>query len=405
MDCVNVEQTFPCYVIQGRLTTYSEQPISDEILREVSAAVQAAIEAGGLEDPADGVLSVTWRDLTTDPIPGTEDDDTGNAGDDTTPTPAPANLPTTPVIRDVSGNDELEVWAISLIAVGGVLFCCTGYLCLRQPTHSPVLDEDDDDDDGPSESSDDFEDENRKEKTRLVAAPVPVSAPSPAAQNVQSRQAPSRQKDQPRRDPYMVASPPQPPPIHEAREERSQSSRKSRSSRSSSRSSDGSPIERQSVGTRSMDSKKELKSGNAGKPKAALAGPVKYQDSGHSLELNTFNADPSALTMNADSQPSPLNGSKRSGSDSGSKWDEKMFVENAEPPMESTSEEFSSEYSEEEMVEEYEIEYVEEDEGLEGVDEEESFSDEYEDEEEDGGVVQDEPGKTPILPWLAKDDQ
>eukprot|EP00934_Nitzschia_sp_Nitz4_P003102 Nitzschia sp. Nitz4//scaffold89_size161592//17567//20066//NITZ4_002362-RA/size161592-snap-gene-0.169-mRNA-1//-1//CDS//3329559568//3092//frame0 len=443
VECVNVEQVFPCHVIQGRVTAYSDHAIDDDTIDDVFAALQVAIENGSLESSDSRILGVTWRDLTVDPLPGTDDDnvqdddtpsdddstdDGGINDDDTTaktsaPTYSPVSNPTNPVIR---GEDEdgLELWAYVLIGVGSLLVCCTAYLCLRPPARPPVLD--DYDDGEPSDSSDDnFEDEiEPKERIPLVAPPVyepPPDRNAATARSATMSKSTPPQNRQPQ-DAYVVGSTATPTPIQEVDESsksssksKSQSSR-SRSSRSRSSRSSGSPIERQSTkGSQSSlirDDTEELKDNNRWTASAAPRGEKMPQDSGHTLELdNKSGQEPSVLSFQMESSGEVELEVEESNSDS--KWDENEFAKNAAPPMESTSEEFSSEYSEEEVVEEYEIEYVEEAEASDGEEESGSYSDEFSDEDgegdityyDDDNIVRDEPGKSPILPWLAQDDQ
>lgn len=409
VECVNVEQVYPCYVIRGRVTTYTEQPLTDETRQRVDAAIQASISAGGYQEADSRVIAATWRDETTDPLP--DDGSNSGGGDSPTPTPGTDSTPTTvPIDREVSSNQELEPWQISLIAVGGVLVCCMAYLCLRRRSHAPIYDDDDKDDDEEGSrangSNPSFQDEpgSKKEKVPLV---TPEYQP-PQPQQMQSQQ-PS---NDPYRDPYSV------PSTHPTPPEEPRDGRRSRAS------SEGTPIEEASESSEDEDDEDD----------------DDYRDEDDFDDENDIDAPPS---VGQSSQPStgtrqtaqdnqmlnPYRNGQENQDNPQPQWDEALFVQSTMPPPESTSEEFSSEYSEEEVDEEYEIEYVEDEEGLEGVDEEYddddddeddnddgeyddedgSYSDEYDDDDDDeeGGVevVEDELGKTPILPWLAQEEQ
>ena len=141
-----MEQVYPCFVVRGRVTAYSEQPITDATVRKLDDALQAAIETGGLEGSDTRVVGMTWRDLVDDPIPGGS------------PTPSPGSGTIAPVIEPRSESEGLETWAIALIASVSVLLLCTGYLCFRRTSHAPVFD-DEDDNRGASDCSDEFNDE------------------------------------------------------------------------------------------------------------------------------------------------------------------------------------------------------------------------------------------------------
>ncbi len=392
VDCLNVEQVYPCFVIRGKVTTYTEQPLTDSTLQRVEAAVQAAIDTGGLDEADTRVIAVNWRDLTTDPLP----DDGGNNGGNnngggSSPSPAPTsegnvdsptNDGTVPIEREAGDDDSLKTWEISLIAVGAALLCCMGYLCFRRRAHDPIYDDDDDDDENGGSDNDSFHDEpgNKKEKTPLV---VPTYEP-PQPQQMQS-QAQQPQND-PYRDPYNV-----PPTRTQQQESRSGS--------------EGTPIEEESESSEEDEDDDENDEDEEG------------TDMLPSLEQSSQPSSNSRQTAQDNQMLGAYGNSLENQSNSQSKWDENMFVKNEAPPMESTSEEFSSEYSEEEVDEEYEIEYVEDEEGLQGVeeeysddDEDESYSDDYDDDDDNDdddneGIVEDEPGKTPILPWLAQEEQ
>ena len=445
MSCVNVEQVYPCFVIQGRVTTYTEQPITAATIQRVEAALQAAIQAGGIGQTDTRVIAVTWRDLKTNPIPG------GNNGGSGMPTPAPVvgtpspnsgsvpgtsspnaspvpgtpspnaspvpgtpspnaspvpgtpspnaspvpgtpspNAGTVPIVRvtNKKGNG-LQNWAIALIAVGGALFLCMTYLCLRRGTHDPIYD----DEGGPSDGSEDgFADKGQKKENTPLVTPV-YEPPQPQ----QQKQSGKPSKD-PYRDPYMLSK-------------RDQFQNEGQAGRASRASSEGSPIEEESDEDNSDDDDEEEEEdeeeNSATTPSRAQAPGMKAGPSGMAFEQSSQDKH----TAQDNSMVSPFG--KSQGQGSASQWDEKIFNETTQPPMESTSEEFSSEYSEEEVEEEYEIEYVEDEEGLDGVaeeyddddeEEEESFSDEDDDEEDEEEIVMDEPGRTPILPWLAQDE-
>ena len=65
----NPDPAFPCFVIQGRVTTYTATMISDATKTEVQDAVMNAIVNGDLARADSRLIKVTWRDINQYPIP------------------------------------------------------------------------------------------------------------------------------------------------------------------------------------------------------------------------------------------------------------------------------------------------------------------------------------------------
>lgn len=420
MECVNVERTFPCHVVRGSVTAYSEQPITDATVSSVSSALQAAIESGALDASDNRILSVEWRDLSTYPIP----DDPNNGGPGNTPTQAPAGSPTgdqptsngngTQGALNAEDDPVLETWMIIVIAVGGAILLCGLYLFWRNREGTPVYD---DDDDSPSESSDEeFDDEDlgKKERTALVAAPAPAaptrtpsrqSPTEPVIEEDEESSSSSGLIEQPLASaaPYQDQRRSSPPPVQNEPAEDFGSA------------SDESSEELSAVDDQEDEFEDENAFGISEVEEVSFDDEPVVEDemdsgSGSSSQGSAHLASSAKPTAADNPMVSPFGGTPQKTE---GRWDEGVFEQSAPPPMDSTSDEFSSEYEEEAVDEEYEIEYVEEEENTEEIDDvdedEESYTDEWEEEEEEESdeeeIVRDEPGGTPILPWLATDDE
>ena len=419
VECVNVEQVFPCFVVRGAVTAYTEQPIADSTISSVATAVQAAVESEGLDLADNRILGVSWRDLETDPIPGD-----GNPTN--TPTQAPAGNAPTPDqptngspqgALDGGGDDPvLETWMIILIAVGGTLLLCAAYLCIRNRDAAPAYD--DDVDDSPSESSDDvFDDEDvaKKERTSLVASSA-AATPAARSSGFPPRPTPVIQEEEDNEPAPSLRPPSQTVASTSPFGERKPSVTSQQSAPGAAQiQSDAS-----SEAASEFDDPLDEEEVSAIDEESFGDEPITEEDlrstgNGSSGEGSAIFAPKAAPTAADNPLVSPFGTSPGPGdNNSQGRWDEEEFAQSAPPPMDSTSEEeFSSEYEEEAVDEEYEVEYVEEEddtatfEDVEG-DEEESYSDEWEEEEEsdeEEEIVRDEPGGTPILPWLAQDDE
>jgi hypothetical protein len=413
-----VEPIFPCFVILGRVTSYTEKKIDEATTQKVQDALQAAIESGGLEDADNRLLGISWRDInefpiTDDSIP---DDDNGggnngggNGGDSNGDTNNDdGNTPDNDLDlnREEDNRDGLETWSIVLIGMGGAISCCMAYFCLRRPTHNMMFDDDDGkSSSGASGSSSVGSDAETSKKDGGFVPPMPIYHPpiNPDAQDV---------KEKPK-DPYNFGSTPKdqynlgltPAAATQGFQD------EPKVGVGSPAPSVSSVIEEES----DRESSDSNLSSNEGGPQDASPIPTQMggdQSDGHiTLDLeDELREDPSAISIVGDfDPPKPRSfGEDNKGDDKKGRWEEN-FVATA-PQAESTEEEFSSEYSEEEVEEEYEIEYVEEEGGLPGVEEEsEESSDEsgetgsWEDEVEEEVFqdFQEAPGMSPILPWLA----
>jgi hypothetical protein len=374
-----VEPVFPCFVIRGSVTTYSEQKTDEATLAKVRAAIQNAIETGDLDNADNRLLGITWRDLKEAPIPG-EGGPTDSPGTGGNPDDDPN------IDRASDGENGLETWSIALIAVGGAVTFFMAYLCLRRPSHSALYDDDDNDSSKSSSSSDSDEDE-KEDKSEPFVPPMPIYRPPPPFQE--------EKEDHSRL-----------PPVEEQQEYNFQSTPAVVASRSASQSghTSGSEIEEASESNNQSDvsesTESNLSSGDGDAQDTAL--PSAAGDQSHvTLDLeDALREDPSMLS-NMDFTQSTSQFEQDFGKENAFG---KAAAANAANPGE-TSESFSSEYSsyEEDLDEEYEIEYVEDEDGLESVaeeeeEEEEEVEDQFWDEHEE--VAQGEAGQTPILPWL-----
>jgi len=364
---VNVEQVYPCYVIRGQVSAYSPQPLSPTTIQRLQAGLRAAVDSDQALTSDTRVIDVSWRDISSDPIPGEGDDD----GD--SPTLAPASAPSgnvVPIVRETKREIGFETWAIALIATASTLCLCMAYLCVRRGKHEPIFDSVEDDNDaqgGDSASSDHFSNErtNSKERTPLVAA-APVGNEPPGRGNQVA------QSTTPYRDPFIVSSGP----------------------------SSGS-------------------GGGAGKVQGRGDSPNQMEDASSAGSRSESESSRSGSQFEDEYGYESNDGPQENQSIQQSSGQEKQGDRNnsSRPSPKSGGEVFSAEYSEVEVDEEYEVEYVdeEEDHDDEGSAEyEDEYDDNYEDDdyEDDGypddpdGIVIDSsgPGGTPILPWLARDD-
>ena len=119
-ECVGSQGAFPCFVVRGRATSYTDGKITEATSIAVSESIQKAFEDGRLSRADNRLLSVTYRDEERFPI---------NEGSN--PTAAPNSSPRARSSGGDDDDDGLETWAIALIAVGGAIACLIGYILLR----------------------------------------------------------------------------------------------------------------------------------------------------------------------------------------------------------------------------------------------------------------------------------
>ena len=355
------------------MSAYSPQPLSPTTIQRLQAGLRAAVDSDQALTADTRVIDVSWRDITSDPIPG-EGDDGGDS-----PTLAPASAPSgnvIPIVRETKRDTGLETWAIALIATASTLCLCMAYLCLRRGKHEPIFDSVEDDMDAQgddSASSDHFSNERTKSKERtplVAAAPVGNEPPSGGNQVVQSTT--------PYRDPFSVSSGPSSGSDGAGKVQGRGGSPNQMEDASSS----GSGGSRSGSGSRSEAESSRSESGSQFEDEYGYEnnGPPKNQSIQQAGNRNNSSRE---------TRSSPKPG----------------------------GEVFSAEYSEVEVEEEYEVEYVDDDEDHDdegSAEYDDEYDDNYDDDdyEEDSyaddpdGIVVDAPGPggTPILPWLARDD-
>jgi hypothetical protein len=153
VECVNVEPVFPCYVIQGRVTFFSETVLNPSSQAMVRNAIRDSVENGNLNDADNRILGVFWRDFddsnngggdsggdNNGGDSGGDGGDSGGDGGDSNPSDGDSNK------ADTSGGG-LATWAYALIGVGGGLVLAMIFLCLRRPNRKAAPQN------GPSSSS------------------------------------------------------------------------------------------------------------------------------------------------------------------------------------------------------------------------------------------------------------
>jgi hypothetical protein len=151
---------FPCYVIDGFVTVYSNTKLDEQTREMVRNAIRESIENGNLEDSDNRFLGVLWRGFTGvgdsggnggnqngdnnngggDEEGGGGSDNTGGEGnegdgnvDESSGSPNEGNGE---IDRADTTGGGLQPWAWVIIAIGGVLILAMLFLCFRRPRQS-----------------------------------------------------------------------------------------------------------------------------------------------------------------------------------------------------------------------------------------------------------------------------
>ena len=174
VECTNVEPVFPCYVIEGLVTVFSETKLNEAGIQNVQDAIRQSIENGNLENSDNRFLDVTWGAFETDETP---DNGTGNGGGDNSgggdTGGGGGDEPTTDdqggsgnggqggddsdpngieIDRADTSGAGMQPWAWALVGIGGVIFLSMIYFCLRRPRKRSNI-ESDSSDSGSSSSA------------------------------------------------------------------------------------------------------------------------------------------------------------------------------------------------------------------------------------------------------------
>lgn len=397
VECVSTVPTgsdLSCFVIEGKVTTYTAGRISEETKRDVRAAIRNAVETGRLARADNRLLAVNYRDIDRNPIP-------------TDPTAAPVGEP--PLVRSTGGDDDggLQNWAIALIAGGGAIACLFAFLCLRRSSHSAL-----EDDDSSSSSSSSASAKPTKEETEALTNNEPFVAPMPLFRPPINEDPPESEYESKNKE-WNVQSTPGVDRTFGDEEHKEADDEEESSEEESSKSESGSEVEEESRRSESAASEESLSQSQEDQF-AAMAANAKPQSTNTAFSQPDFDGPESSYDDRKDSFGRPASDSfgkpasnsfGKPASDSfGKPASDNMFGAESSAPSpglarsQGTNSSESEYSSYEEVEEEYEIEYVEDEGNLESLEE---ASDEDEDELESW---YDDPGegkvtRTSALPW------
>jgi hypothetical protein len=200
VECIDVEQVFPCYVIEGKVTVYASTVLNSATRTQIQENIRKSIEMGNLASADNRFLDVTWRGFNDQGGPPTAPptdggDGSGNDGGDNGGGDGGNGDPNG---SDGGGGDNsgfvFEPWMIALIAVGGVLLICMAYLCFRRPRSSRGKEDGDDNSSSYEEAS--YESVAKPAVQAAASVPDPIPEESEGDYSVEVESSPEQIKAQ-----------------------------------------------------------------------------------------------------------------------------------------------------------------------------------------------------------------